>query len=66
MYPGTHGLRPFAELADRIKGAGVDVSGLQAKDRPPGKRRQQFGTHATLSVGADLDHATATKPQHAQ
>ena len=66
MHPGTRAMRPLDQRDERIAGAGVDVAGLQAKDRGAGDCRQCVWPHATLPIDGHPHDARAADSQHAK
>ena len=66
MNPRAARLGALGQFRKRIEGAGIDVAGLQAKNRRPVDFRQKVGAHAPLRIGTDLDDATASQSQDTQ
>ena len=64
MHPGTHFVRHIADLTDRIAGASIYITGLDADDSRPGYARQKRWPHPSLNVsGNDVHAAFAPLPR---
>ncbi len=66
MHPCTHFVGNIADLTDRIEGASIHITGLDADDCRSGYARQKRWLHASLRVSGNDMHTAPSEPEQRQ
>src|SRR5258707_12442937 len=66
MHPCTHFVRNVADLTNRIAGASIHITSLDANDRRPRYARQMRWLHAPLTISGNDMHAAFAETEQRQ